>query len=141
MSVQPEVSGIANPRNEIHDARIQGTADTSARLTAQAMSARAEGATLVLVDVSSVTSVRPSGVADLLHAVRHMRTTGGDLRLYGYSSAFDDALRALDLARVLRVHPDRDSALRGHTRAIGELTEPVLRPKRFGRRVRSVRSS
>lgn len=65
---------------------------------------------LILLDVSMVTSVTASGLADVVQALRAARARGSDLRIWGRSGQFTDAHRHRGLDRVFRVFPDRASA-------------------------------
>ncbi|MGW0038723.1 hypothetical protein [Gordonia sp. NPDC003376] len=153
MSVQPDYRDAADrrgltvtsPVGEALDIRLAATADVRTGLSWHVVDASRRGVRLVLLDVSPVVSVTPSGLADLLHAVRYMRARGGDLRVYGQSRALGDALRALDLAKVLTVHPDREGALRLRTaRPVPEevrVRDRAPRSRRIGRRSRRADSN
>ncbi|MFF3065071.1 STAS domain-containing protein [Oerskovia sp. NPDC057915] len=70
----------------------------------------ADGPVLVLLDVSGVEGVSPSGVAGLLDLLRVVRARGGDLRLFGASTALRHAFTALGLDAVARIYGGHDEA-------------------------------
>ncbi|GAA1399383.1 MULTISPECIES: STAS domain-containing protein [Oerskovia] len=73
-------------------------------------SAVADGPVLVLLDVSGVDGVSPSGVAGLLDLLRVVRSRGGDLRIFGASAALQHAFTALRLDTVTRIYGGHDEA-------------------------------
>lgn len=114
------------------DVRVSGRLDVKSRLGDDVARACAGGASLVLVDVGKVTTVTPSGMAELMHAVRWARSRQADLRIYGTSVAILDALDALDLNRVMVLYTDRAAAA---DRDQGRI-QTVTRSARFARRRR-----
>ena len=96
----------------------------------------ASGAKLVLVDVGGVSSVTPSGMADLMHAVRSARRFRADLRIYGHSPAVADALDALELGKILVLYSERNAALICDRR-VPDTRSRGLRLMRTGKRSRS----
>ncbi|MEE3851427.1 STAS domain-containing protein [Gordonia sp. LSe1-13] len=122
------------------DIALDGAADVTTRLRLRVAEACSRGARLVLLDVSGLTTVTPSGVADLLHAMRAARTQGADLRAYGHSPVLTDALEALDLRKVFTVHANRQHAI-DRTRPTGPVRHRARRPVLSGRRSRSAGSS
>ncbi|KRD41053.1 hypothetical protein ASE27_18185 [Oerskovia sp. Root918] len=70
----------------------------------------ADGPVLVLLDVSGVDGVSPSGIAGLLDLLRVVRSRGGDLRIFGASTAVQHAFTALGLDAVARVYGGHDEA-------------------------------
>ena len=118
--------------DETADVRVSGRLEVKSRLCDDVARACSGGARLVLVDVGEVTTVTPSGMAELMHAVRWARSRRADLRIYGTSVAMLDALDALDLGRVMVLYTDRAAAAdRDQTRI-----EQVTRTARFARRRR-----
>lgn len=114
----------------IADIELSGRLDVSSSVLHEVATVCASGADLVLVDVAAVTAVTPSGMAELMHAMRWTRSRRADLRIHGASSAVADALDALELGKVLVLYTDRDAAVtRDQTR-----TESLRRAKRFSRR-------
>jgi cellulose synthase (UDP-forming) len=65
---------------------------------------------IVLVDVSSVTMVTPSGAAAMVDMLRMVRAHGGELRMFGESRGFTVAHEAMSMAAVTRLYPGRDEA-------------------------------
>jgi cellulose synthase (UDP-forming) len=78
-----------------------------------AIAGRAQERSLVLIDISEVTTVTPSGVAAMLDLLRAMRSRDGDLRLFGSSRAFTRAHEVLALSHVTRLHISQAAALPG----------------------------
>lgn len=97
---------------EVHDLRLVGRIDAQAGLAAGVIWAVDHGARLVVVDVTHVTEVRQSGLAELLTAIRGARSRRADVRFWGSSSALVAALSDSGLDRVFRVHDDRAAAYR-----------------------------
>lgn len=122
------------------DLNLGGTADVHTRLFEQVQQAYLLGARMILVDVDRLHKVTPSGIADLLHAVRFVRGRNADLRLHGHSPALTDALTALDLARVVAIYTDRGDAVEGR-RAERPRTGRGFRRGRSGKRARFVGSN
>ncbi|MBE7699473.1 STAS domain-containing protein [Oerskovia sp. Sa1BUA8] len=89
-----------------------GRLDAAAVLSLRApvASAVADGPVLVLLDVSGVDGVSPSGVAGLLDLLRVARSRGGDLRLHGASAALQHAFTMLGLDAVTRIYGGHDEA-------------------------------
>lgn len=77
----------------------------------------ADGPAVVLLDLSRVGTVTPSGVAGLLDLLRAARSRGGDLRVHGMPLAVRRAYRPLRLDTLVRLHVSRDAALVGVVRA------------------------
>ncbi len=84
--------------------------DAGEALRLRAVVAESAAAPLVFIDVSGVESVTPSGVAAMLDLLRMVRARGGELRLFGASSAFERAHRVLELAKVTSLHHDHADA-------------------------------
>jgi cellulose synthase (UDP-forming) len=61
---------------------------------------------MVLIDVSGVRMVTPSGVAAMLDLLRLVRSRGGDLRIFGASRSFTLAHETMSLSHVTRLHAD-----------------------------------
>lgn len=97
--------------SDIADVAVSGLWGASSSVHDQVGRLCASGAKLVLVDVGGVSSVTPSGMADLMHAVRSARRFRADLRIFGHSPAVADALHALELGKILVLYPDRSAAL------------------------------
>lgn len=132
------------------DLALAGQFDANAALTLreQIAEASAAGPVLVLVDVSAITGVSPSGVAAILDLLRHVRGRGGDVRLYGESPAFHQAYTALRLDSITRVYrtrrqaahqeistsAGRDARVRHAPRHRRPVTDRVGWRGRFGRR-------
>jgi cellulose synthase (UDP-forming) len=70
------------------------------------------GLSMVLIDVSGVRTVTPSGVAAMLDLLRKVRSRGGDLRIFGASRGFAMAFETMSLSRVTRLHGDYAEAAR-----------------------------
>jgi cellulose synthase (UDP-forming) len=68
---------------------------------------------IVLVDVSAVTTVTPSGVASMLDLLRMVRSRGGDLRIFGASRGFASAHEVMSLSKLTRLHVDHTEAASG----------------------------
>ncbi|WP_069386270.1 STAS domain-containing protein [Cellulosimicrobium cellulans] len=102
---------VAHPRTA--DLVLVGHLDARAvlALRAQVAAAVVDGPVLVLLDVSAVDRVTPSGVAGVLDLGRVARAAGGDLRLHGLSRAVAHAHAALRLDLVTRVYGGRAAAL------------------------------
>lgn len=139
-----QLSGATDASLPAHEFSLVGSADVHTGLHHRVAGACADGARLILVDISGVTGVTPSGLADLLHAWRAARSHGGDLRAYGHSPALADAMAALDLGRVFTIHPDRHEALSLSGipgRAGGNLRRWGFRTAKTGKHSRSAASS
>ena len=67
-------------------------------------------APMVLIDVSGVRIVTPSGVAAMLDILRLVRSRGGDLRIIGASSSFTLAHETMALTRVTRLHSSAEDS-------------------------------
>jgi cellulose synthase (UDP-forming) len=65
---------------------------------------------MVLIDISDVTMVTPSGAAAMLDLLRMVRARGGELRLFGPSRGFTRAHETMSLSNVTRLYPGRDEA-------------------------------
>jgi cellulose synthase (UDP-forming) len=65
---------------------------------------------VVLIDVSGVRTVTPSGMAAMLDLLRMVRSRGGDLRIFGASRGFAMAHEMLSLSHVTRLHGDYTEA-------------------------------
>ncbi|SCX11561.1 glycosyltransferase family 2 protein [Mycolicibacterium fluoranthenivorans] len=68
------------------------------------------GAPIVLVDVSGVRTITPSAVAVVVDLLRLLRTSGGDLRIFGDSRSFALAYETMALSHVTRLHGDPEEA-------------------------------
>jgi cellulose synthase (UDP-forming) len=65
---------------------------------------------IILIDVSLVTTVTPSGAATMLELLRMVRSRGGDLRMFGDSRGFASAHETMSLSHVTRLYSGRDEA-------------------------------
>lgn len=65
---------------------------------------------LILIDVSLVTTVTPSGAAAMLELLRMVRAGGGDLRMFGDSRGFASAHETMSLSHLTRLYRGRDEA-------------------------------
>jgi cellulose synthase (UDP-forming) len=83
------------------DAALQLRSDIASTLDLPAM---------VLIDISSVTMVTPSGAAAMLDLLRMVRAHGGELRMFGASKGFTQAHEAMALEAVTRLYSGRDEA-------------------------------
>ncbi|GII98575.1 anti-anti-sigma factor [Sediminihabitans luteus] len=97
----------------LHDLAVDGHLDATAvlRLRLPVLDALQDGPAVVLVDVSAVDRIAPSGVAGMLDLVRLARSRGGDLRLHGRSAAIEHAHRTVRLDAVVRTYAGREEAL------------------------------
>jgi cellulose synthase (UDP-forming) len=66
---------------------------------------------IVLIDVSGVRTLTPSGVAVLVDLLRVVRSHGGDLRIFGASrGCFAMAHEMMALSNITRLHVDHAEA-------------------------------
>ena len=124
----------------VYDVAVIGVWDVSSSVHNDVGQLCADGVTLVLVDVSGVSRVTPSGMADLMNAVRSARRHRADLRIFGHSPAVADALDALGLGEILVLYPDRNAALIRERRVLDARSRGP-RPMRTEMRPRSVGSN
>lgn len=115
MSTQTETrTHRATPtETDHHDLTAQGRLDAESVLALRhaVVAVIADRAPIVLVDVSRVSIVTPSGIAGLLELMRVTRSRGGDLRLHGTCRSIDEAHTVLRLRSVTRVYADRAEAV------------------------------
>ncbi len=109
--VSAPVLTLSHPVTSV-DLPTGGRLDAAAVLSLRApvTAAVADGPVLVLLDVSGVEGVSPSGVAGLLDLLRVVRARGGDLRFFGASTALRHAFTALGLDAVARIYGGHDEA-------------------------------
>jgi len=95
------------------DLSVAGALDAQTLLALRAEVARAveDHPAIVLLDVSAVTKITPSGVAGMLDLLRIARSAGGDFRVHGDSRVLAGAHSALRLTTVIAVYPRRLDAL------------------------------
>ncbi|QSZ47715.1 STAS domain-containing protein [Paenarthrobacter sp. OM7] len=103
------------------DLTIAGPLDALSVLDVRHLSAEAaaDGPIVVLLNVADVTAVGASGVVGLLEVLHVLRARGGDLRLFGTSSALDQTLLQAHLGQVARIYATRQEALDGGTNLVG----------------------
>ena len=103
---------IALAEGAPQDHRTVGRFDAVAglRLRADIANAMQGVPTMVLIDISDVTMVTPSGAAAMLDLLRMVRARGGELRLFGPSRGFTRAHETMSLSNVTRLYPGRDEA-------------------------------
>ena len=104
LSLTHPVTSVALPAGGRLDA------GTILSLRAPVAAAVADGPVLVLLDVSGLDGVSPSGVAGLLDLLRVVRARGGDLRVFGAAPALEHAFTALGLHAVARIYGGHDEA-------------------------------
>lgn len=124
------------------DLTITGTLDAASVLAIRQTSAKAatDGPILVLLDIAGVTSVGASGVVGLLEVLHLLRSRGGDLRLFGDSSALAETRLQAHLGHVARIYANRQEAVDGGAALVrprGLAPRFSWRPL-FGRRRRSL---
>ncbi|GAA3228997.1 STAS domain-containing protein [Oerskovia jenensis] len=109
--VSAPVLTLSHPVTSV-DLPTGGRLDAAAVLSLRApvTATVADGPVLVLLDVSGVEGVSPSGVAGLLDLLRVVRARGGDLRFFGASTALRHAFTALGLDAVARIYGGHDEA-------------------------------
>jgi len=101
-------------RTALHyDLTVAGDLDATTLLALRHEVARAveDHPAIVLLDVSAVSRITPSGVAGMLDLLRIARSAGGDFRVYGESRVLAGAHSALRLTTVIAVYPRRSDAL------------------------------
>ncbi|MBK4347251.1 STAS domain-containing protein [Lacisediminihabitans changchengi] len=96
-----------------HDLTVEGELNATSLLCLRGEVARAveDHPAIVLLDVSAVTKITPSGVAGMLDLLRIARSAGGDFRVHGESPVLASAHSALRLTMVIAVYPTRLDAL------------------------------
>jgi cellulose synthase (UDP-forming) len=103
----------ASPHTRVKSHRIDSErfgAQEALRLRVLIAEQLSEGHDIILLDVSQVSVVTSSGVAALFDLLRFVRSRGGDVRLFGVSSAFSAAHEALQLTSVMRVYAAQPEA-------------------------------
>ncbi|MGB8021219.1 MAG: STAS domain-containing protein [Candidatus Nanopelagicales bacterium] len=95
------------------DLAVHGRFDAAAGIDLRALVTQAvqDGPALVLLDVTRVTEVTPSGLAGALELLRLVRSRGGDLRMYGSSMAVINAQHVARLTEISRVYGGRQAAV------------------------------
>ncbi|MDT5149746.1 MAG: hypothetical protein QOI01_1479 [Mycobacterium sp.] len=87
-------------------------------LRAQVAVALTGASPIVLIDVSDVRTLTPSGVAVMLDLLRMVRSHGGDLRIIGASrGCFAMAHEMMSLSGITRLHDDHAAAANAAQRA------------------------
>ncbi|GAA1482142.1 hypothetical protein GCM10009624_25820 [Gordonia sinesedis] len=118
---------------DVVDLAVHDDLNAQTGLAAAVADTSAGAARLILVDVSTVTTVTASGMADLVQAFRAARAAGCDLRVWGWSEPFAAAHRTRGLHRVFRIFPDRTDAV-GRARRV-ERRPQYLDDARYGWRI------
>jgi anti-anti-sigma regulatory factor len=142
--VDPELS----PNADL-EVTLAGVFDAKAGLALrqEIVDKAAAGPVLVLLGVSDVSAVTPSGLATLIDILRHVRARGGDVRLHGLSPAFDLAHSEMHLGDITRVYTTHREAARGEFRSRvsrrdrGTVTRRAGLRGHFGRRLGIARSN
>lgn len=108
-----------------HELTLIGPLDASATQAMRTTVANAvyDGPALILVDVTEVTAVTPSGLVGILECLRLARSRGGDFRLFGASLTVLDAQTVAGLTDVTRVYGSRQAAVEGGARAASAHTQ------------------
>lgn len=124
----PPVEATPRVPDDCHDIDVAGRLDAAAAqgLRARVAEAIQDGPVLVLVDVTGVTEVTPSGLVGVLECLRLARARGGDLRMHGASATVLDAQTVANLTQVARVYGGRDAAIDGGVRR----NQPPVRVRR-----------
>lgn len=143
MSTLSRVSNTQPASLASFDLALTGPLDAVTVLAVRQDSAKAaaDGPILVLLDITAVTSVGASGVVGLLEVLHVLRARGGDLRLFGSSTALDDTRLQAHLGQVARIYGTREEAVDGGQSAkrarhlaprFGWLNAVVRRNRTFG---------
>lgn len=120
---------------DVVDLAVHDDLNAETGLAAAVADTSAGAARLILVDVSTVTAVTASGMADLVQAFRAARAAGCDLRVWGWSEPFVAAHRDRGLHRVFRIFPDRTDAMGPQARRRVERRPQYLDDARYGWRI------
>jgi cellulose synthase (UDP-forming) len=112
LSVRPPAAHLvtameAEPQH--HRAEVRFDADAALRLRSD-IASTLDVPAIVLIDISSVRMVTPSGAAAMLDLLRMVRAHGGELRMFGASKGFTEAHEAMALAAVTRLYPGCEEA-------------------------------
>lgn len=112
---QPAVPALAR-----HDLVVRGVLDATTVLQLRELvgAATQDRPALILVDVTAVTSVTPSGLVGVIELLRLSRSRGGDLRLWGASTTVIDAQLMAELTTITRVYGGRLAALEAGRRPV-----------------------
>jgi anti-sigma B factor antagonist len=107
---------LSNPlttRSPHRDLVADGPLDAEAvlALRREVSEAVADAPTIVLLDISTVTKITPSGIAGMLNLMRIARSGGGDFRVHGRSRVVERANSAMKLTSVIAVYGTRSDAL------------------------------
>ncbi|MDR6986397.1 anti-anti-sigma factor [Paenarthrobacter nitroguajacolicus] len=115
-TLSPVQNSLSAPLKSF-DLTVDGTLDAASVLSLRHMSAEAatDGPVVVLLDVAHVTSVGASGVVGLLEVLHVLRSRGGDLRLFGSSTALEQTRLQAHLGHVARIYATRQEAVDGGT--------------------------
>jgi|GEM_PF-2272079 len=144
--ISPAPMTISSARQPVDlmslDLTVTGDLDATAVLDVRQASAKAaaDGPILVLLDIAAVTSVGASGVVGLLEVLHLLRSRGGDLRLFGDSSALTETRLQAHLGHVARIYANRQEAVDGGAALMRPrgLTPRFSWRTLFGRRRRSL---
>lgn len=126
-----------------HDLSLSGELNAAAVqiLRQQVADATQDGPVVILVDVTDVTVVTPSGLVGLLEMLRLARVRGGDLRLYGSSVTVLDAQTVARLTEVARVYGGREAAVEAGRRKPAQPVRIRSRRRAFHDRVARLQAS
>jgi cellulose synthase (UDP-forming) len=111
-TVAPSVFRSVQPSARVHRAVGRFDAIAALELRSDVAQVAALWGQIILVDVSLVTTVTPSGAAAMLELLRMVRARGGDLRMFGESRGFASAREAMSLSHLTRLYSGRDEASR-----------------------------
>lgn len=95
-----------------HRAATRFDAEAALVLRSDIVCALEQPSPVVLIDISAVSTVTPSGAAAMVDLMRMVHACGADLRLFGDSRAFAQAHKAMALSRITRIYLGREEASR-----------------------------
>ena len=111
--MEPEPAGVDRPRPGVKLVRPTGDIDayTAPQLRSQLHQASGGDATLLVVDLSSVTFIDSAGLGALVGAHRRMREARGRMRIVRPPALVARAFELTGLDDVLDLRDDREDAL------------------------------
>ncbi|MDI2033304.1 STAS domain-containing protein [Paenarthrobacter nitroguajacolicus] len=115
MSMLSHVSNTTPSSLTSVDLSVVGALNAATVLAIRQESAKAasDGPILVFLDVAAVTTVGASGVVGLMEVLHVLRSRGGDLRLFGSSTALETTRLQAHLGQVARIYETREEAVDG----------------------------
>ena len=98
--------------NDIHIVAIAGSLDSTTSPEAQkAINAVLAGARKVVLDFSELDYISSAGLRVLLGAAKHLRASGGTLRIFGLNQSVREVFEISGFSTILAVYPSEAEAL------------------------------